>query len=47
MRYFSEVPFVWHDGETLLGEGELALSTSIVNYWTNFAATGNPNTREL
>eukprot|EP00045_Choanoeca_perplexa_P006117 m.51991 g.51991 ORF g.51991 m.51991 type:complete len:548 (+) comp13472_c0_seq1:114-1757(+) len=40
----SEVPFVWHDGETLLGPGELAFGTAITNYWTNFAATGNPNT---
>jgi len=43
----SEVPFVWHDGETLLGDGELELGTAISNYWTNFAATGNPNVRKI
>jgi hypothetical protein len=40
------VPFVWHDGEALVGEGELELGTEIANYWTNFAATGDPNLRK-
>ncbi|EDQ85871.1 uncharacterized protein MONBRDRAFT_38638 [Monosiga brevicollis MX1] len=39
----SDVPFVWHDSEVLLGEGEVALADQVVSYWTNFAATSNPN----
>lgn len=41
----SEVPFVFHHAYALLGPGELELSTQVVAYWTNFAATGDPNTR--
>lgn len=41
--YHSEVPFVFHDKYALLGKGEPELADQVVAYWTNFAATGDPN----
>ena len=38
----AEVPFVFHDEFELVG-GELALSSTMATFWTNFAATGDPN----
>ena len=38
----AEVPFVFHDEFELVG-GELALSATMATFWTNFAATGDPN----
>ena len=39
----SEVPFTWGDSFELLGDGESALSEAMVEYWTNFAWSGDPN----
>mmetsp|Transcript_124535 Transcript_124535/g.278481 ORF Transcript_124535/g.278481 Transcript_124535/m.278481 type:complete len:558 (+) Transcript_124535:57-1730(+) len=39
----SEIPFVFHMSPVLLGTGNRKLSSAMVNYWTRFAVTGNPN----
>eukprot|EP00049_Salpingoeca_infusionum_P011926 m.210889 g.210889 ORF g.210889 m.210889 type:complete len:549 (-) comp15054_c0_seq7:267-1913(-) len=39
----SDVPVVFRTKLALFGQGELAMSDAVVSYWTNFAATGNPN----
>lgn len=39
----AEVPFVWNDNFELSSRGEHALSAAMGCYWSNFAATGNPN----
>eukprot|EP00049_Salpingoeca_infusionum_P011927 m.210897 g.210897 ORF g.210897 m.210897 type:complete len:568 (-) comp15054_c0_seq8:232-1935(-) len=39
----AEVPVVFRSKLALWGEGELEMSDAVVSYWTNFAATGNPN----
>jgi carboxylesterase type B len=39
----AEVPFVFGDGFELMSEGERTLSKQMGCYWTNFAATGDPN----
>ena len=39
----AEVPFVFGDGFELMSEGERTLSKRMGCYWTNFAATGDPN----
>ena len=41
----AEVPFVWNDLFELAPGGERNLSRSMVTYWTNFAWSGDPNTR--
>jgi len=46
--HFSEVPYVFHLGKGqsfgfFFDDAEMELSQNIVNYWANFAATGNPN----
>ena len=38
----AEVPFVFYDDFELAGS-ELKLSAAMAQYWTTFAATGNPN----
>jgi len=39
----AEVPFVFGDAFELSSDGERSLSRAMGCYWTNFAATGNPN----
>jgi carboxylesterase type B len=39
----AEVPFVFGDQFELSSDGERALSRAMGCYWTNFAATGDPN----
>ena len=39
----SEVPFVWGANFEMTGPGELALSKTMVRYWSNFAKNSNPN----
>ena len=39
----SEVPFVFYDTFELTGVAEQKLSKAMVQYWANFAATGDPN----
>eukprot|EP00038_Savillea_parva_P006981 m.167111 g.167111 ORF g.167111 m.167111 type:complete len:852 (-) comp12780_c0_seq1:171-2726(-) len=39
----SEVPFVWYDTFELALADERALSATMVQYWVNFAWTGDPN----
>ena len=39
----SEVPFVFYDTFELMDEGERALSRRMVQYWINFANTGDVN----
>jgi len=39
----AEVPFVFGDGFELNGEEEITLSRRMGCYWSNFAATGDPN----
>lgn len=42
--HYAEVQFVFHDNATLTGGlAEQLLATEFNNYWTTFAATGNPN----
>lgn len=40
----SEVPFVFHFTPALWGTGEVALSNQMLDYWTQFARSSNPNT---
>ena len=40
----AEIPFVFGDGFELSSAGERRLAASMGCYWSNFAATGNPNT---
>merc|ERR1719253_1989023 len=39
----AEVPYVFGDPFELCSDGERVLSKTMGCYWTNFAATGNPN----
>eukprot|EP00040_Diaphanoeca_grandis_P038637 m.256942 g.256942 ORF g.256942 m.256942 type:complete len:658 (-) comp34847_c0_seq1:163-2136(-) len=39
----SEIPFVFGDAFELSSDGERQLSRAMGCYWTNFAATGDPN----
>ena len=43
----AELPYVFHTDISLLGfnytSDELTMSSSMVQYWTNFAHYGNPN----
>ncbi len=39
----AEVPFVFGDAFELSSDGERQLSAAMGCYWSNFAATGNPN----
>ena len=39
----AEVPFVFGDAFELSSDGERQLSATMGCYWSNFAATGNPN----
>jgi len=41
----TEVPFVFHGTASMLGigKGNWDLSSAMVQYWTRFAATGNPS----
>lgn len=41
----ADVPFFWYDEFELAGPGERELSTTILQYITNLAHTGNPNAR--
>merc|ERR1712083_743694 len=39
-----ELPFVFHMSALLgLGHGNQQLSSAMINYWVNFAITGNPS----
>jgi len=38
-----EIPFVFHQMPIGLGHGNTDLSNAMVNYWTNFAFSGNPS----
>ena len=39
----SEVPFTFKADEVLIGKGEPALATAMVDYWTNLARSANVN----
>lgn len=39
----SEIPFVWHIDRFNFTAEEEVLSLSMIDYWTNFARSGNPN----
>jgi carboxylesterase type B len=41
----AEVRFTFFDEDQLVGWDEKGLSVAMVRYWTNFAASGNPNLR--
>ena len=40
----SEVPWVFYDAFELTGPDERNLSMAMVQYWVNFATSGDPNT---